>query len=59
MFDRLGSDDDDDDSEDEDDINGDDDEYDDIVLHARSAWIQAPLRKLTSECHIYQIPIFY
>ena len=55
MFDRLGSDDDDDDSEDEDDINGDDDEYDDIVLHARSA----PLRKLTSECHIYQIPIFY
>ena len=55
MFDRL----DDDDSEDEDDINGDDDEYDDIVLHARSAWIQAPLRKLTSECHIYQIPIFY
>ena len=59
MFDRLGSDDDDDDSEDEDDINGDDDEYDDIVLHARSAWIHAPLRKLTSECHIYQIPIFY
>ena len=61
MFDRLGSDDDDEDSEDEDedDVNGDDDEDDDNALHARSAWMQAPLRELTSECHIYQIPIFF
>ena len=60
MYDRLGSDDDDCDSEDEDDVNdGGDDEDDDIALHARSTWIQAQLRKLMSECNIYQIPIFY
>ena len=61
MFDRLGFDGNDDDSEyeDEDDVNGDEDEDDDIALHARSSWIQPPLRKLTSECHIYQIPIFF
>ena len=59
MYDRLGSDDDDGDSEDEDDVNGGDDEDDDTALHARSAWIQAQLRKLRSECNKYQIPIFY
>ena len=59
MYDRLGSDDDDGDSEGEDDVNGGDDEDDYIALHARSTWIQAQLRKLMSECNIYQIPIFY